>query len=91
MLGSVEEGCTLLSGVMVMAAVETGVVVIAVAVAVVLVVVMVTASVRGQQKRGAARRVEVRHDLDEAEERVGRAEHERDVAVRGRENRYEDR
>jgi len=82
----------LLSGVMV-AAVDTGVVVIvvAVAVAVVLVVVMVTASMRGQQKRGAARRVEVRHDLDEAEERVERAEHERDAALEGRDSRPEDR
>ena len=76
-----------------MAAVETGVVVIvvAVAVAVVLVVVMVTASMRGQQKRGAARRVEARHDLEEAEERVERAEHERDVALEARDNRHEDR
>ena len=80
----------MLSGVLVLA-VETGVVVIVVAVAVVLVVVFVTASMRGQQRRGAARRGEVRHDLDEAEERVERAEHERDVALDGRDNRPEDR
>jgi hypothetical protein len=64
---------------------------IVVAVAVVLVVVLVTASMRGQQRRGAARRGEVRHDLDEAEERVERAEHERDVALEGRDSRPEDR
>ena len=78
------------SGVMVMAAVDTGVVVIVVAVAVVLIVVLVAASMRGQQRRGAARRVEVRHDLDQAEERVERAERERDGALEGR-NRHEDR
>ena len=73
----------MLSGVMV-AAVDTGVVVIVVAVAfVVLVVVMVTASMRGQQRRRAARHVEVRQDLDDAEGRVERAEHERDVALEG--------
>jgi hypothetical protein len=77
-------------GVMVLA-VETGVVVIVVAVAVVLVVVLVTASMRGQQRRGAARRVEARHDLDQAEERVERAEHERDAALEGRDPRHEDR
>ena len=80
----------MLSGVTVLA-VQTGVVVIVVAVAVVLVVVLVTASMRGQQRRGAARRGEARHDRDEAEERVERAEHERDVALGGRDNRPEDR
>ena len=80
----------MLSGVIVLA-VETGVVVIAVAVAVVLVVVLITASVRGQQRRGATRRGEVRHDLDEAEERVERAEHERDVALEDRDSRPEAR
>jgi len=79
----------MLSGVMVLA-VGTGVVVIVVAVAVVLVVVFVTASMRGHQRRGAARRVEVRRDLDEAEDRVERAEHERDVALGGRDNRPKD-
>lgn len=79
----------MLSRVMVFA-VETGVVVIVVAVAVVLVVVLVTGSMRGQQRRGAARRGEVRHDLDEAEERIERAEHERDVALEGRDGRPED-
>lgn len=81
----------MLSGAIVLAAVETGVVVIVVAVAVVLVVVLVTASMRGQQRRGAERRGAVRHDLDEAEARVERAEHERDVALEGRDNRPEDR
>jgi hypothetical protein len=75
------------------AAVDTGVVVIvvAVAVAVVLVVVLVTASMRGQQRRRAARHVEVRRGLDDAEARVERAEHERDVALEARHNRHEDR
>ena len=80
----------MLTGLMAVA-VDTGVVVIVVAVAVVLIVVLVTGSLRGQQRRGAARRVEARHDLDEAEERVERAEHERDVALEGRDNRHEDR
>jgi hypothetical protein len=87
MLGSVEEGFHVLSGVTV-AAVDTGVVVIVVAVAVVLVVVLVTASMRGQQRRRAARH---RRDLDDAEGRVERAEHARDVAVEARDNRHEDR
>jgi hypothetical protein len=73
------------------ATVDTGVVVIVVAVAVVLIVVFVTASMRGQQRRGAARRVEARHDLDDAEERVQRAEHERDVALEGEQDRQKDR
>jgi hypothetical protein len=81
----------MLSAVMV-AAVDTGIVVIVVAVAVVLVVVLVTASVRGQQRRRAARHVEVRRDLDDAEGRVVRAEHERDVALdAARDDRREDR
>jgi uncharacterized membrane protein len=90
MLGSVEEGADVPSGVMVLA-VQTGVVVIVVAVAVVLVVVFVTASMRGHQRRGAARRVEVRHDLDQAAERVARAEHERDVALDDKDDRAGDR
>jgi hypothetical protein len=73
------------------AAVDTGVVVIVVAVAVVLVVVLVTASMRGQQRRRAARHVEIRRDLDDAEGRVERAEQERDVALEARDNRHEDR
>ena len=80
----------MLSAVMV-AAIDTGIVVIVVAVAVVLVVLLVTASMRGQQRRGAARRGVVRHDLDQAEGRVERAEHERDVALEGRDARDEDR
>ncbi len=80
----------MLSAVMV-AAIDTGIVVIVVAVAVVLVVLLVTASMRGQQRRGAARRVAVQHDLDQAEGRVERAEHERDVALEGSDARDEDR
>ena len=80
----------MLSGVTVLA-VETGVVVIVVAIAVVLVVLFVTASMRGRQRRGAARRVEARHDPGEAEGRVERAEHERDVAPGARDNRPDDR
>ena len=64
-------------------AVDTGVVVIVVAVAVAVIVLAVTASMRGRQRRGAERRVEARHDLDEAERRAGRAEHERDIAREG--------
>lgn len=61
-------------------AVGTGVVVIvvAVAVAVVLVVLFVTTSMRGREKRAAQRRGESRRDVDEARERAGRAERERD-------------
>ena len=80
----------MLSAVMV-AAIDTGIVVIVVAVAVVLVVVLVTASVRGQQRRRAALHVEVRRDLDDAEGRVARAEHERDIALEGRDIRDENR
>lgn len=79
----------MLSAVMVIA-VGTGVVVIVVAVAVVLVVVLVTGSIRGQQRRGTARRVAVRGVVDEAEGRAERAEHERDVALEGRDARHED-
>ena len=61
-------------------AVDSGVVVIVVAVAVVLVVMLVTMSVRGQQKRGVQRRTEARRDVDDAQERAVRAEHELDVA-----------
>ena len=50
-------------------AISTGVVVIAVAAAVVLVVLIVTVSMRGRQKRGAARRAETRRDAAEARER----------------------
>jgi membrane protein implicated in regulation of membrane protease activity len=57
-------------------AVSTGLVVIVVAVAVVLVVLLVTRFMRDRQKRDA----EVRHDLDEAHERAGRAERDRDIA-----------
>lgn len=72
-------------------AVSTGVVVIVVAVAVVLVVLFVTVSMRGRQMRGAQRRSEARHELDDAQERVVRAEHERDVAREGGEDRAGDR
>lgn len=70
------------SGVL-MLAVGTGVVVIVVAVAVVLIVLFITASMRGRQKRSADRRGEAQHHIDEADERVARAEHERDVAEQG--------
>jgi predicted Holliday junction resolvase-like endonuclease len=63
------------------AAVDASVVVIVVAVAVVLIVLMVTGSIRGVQRRSAARRAEAHHDLDVAEQRVERAEHGRDVAL----------
>jgi uncharacterized MAPEG superfamily protein len=61
-------------------AVGTGVVVIVVAVAVVLVVLLVTASMRGNQRRGAKRRAQARDELGEAHERAERAERDRDVA-----------
>jgi hypothetical protein len=51
-------------------AVATGVVVIVVAIAVVLIVLFVTLSMRGRQKRGAARRSEGRRDMDEPRERA---------------------
>ena len=72
-------------------AVSTGVVVIAVAVAVVLVVLFVTVSMRGRQRRGAQQRGEARRDVDEARERAGRAEHERDIAPEGGEDLGPDR
>jgi len=60
--------------------VSTGVVVAIVAVAVVLVVLFVTVSMRGRQKRASQRRGADRRDLNEAEQRVGRAERDRDLA-----------
>lgn len=72
-------------------AVGTGVVVIVVAVAIVLVVLLVTVSMRGRQKRDAQQRSEARHELDDAQERAVRAEHERDVAREGGEDRAPDR
>jgi hypothetical protein len=56
----------------------------------VLVVLFVTVSMRGSQKRGAQRRGEARHELDDAQERAVRAEHERDVAREGGEDRPRD-
>ena len=67
-------------------AVGTGVVVIVVAIAVVLVVLLVTSSMRGRQKRGEKRDA-TRRDLDEAHERAGRAERDRDVAQEHSERR----
>jgi hypothetical protein len=58
-------------------AVGTGVVVIVVAVAIVLVVLFVTLSMRGRQKRGAARRGEARRDIDEAREQAESPERNR--------------
>lgn len=82
-----------MSAVFVVLAVGTGVVVIAVAGAVVLVVLIVTVSMRGRQKRDAQRRGETRRDVDEAEaqERAGRAEHDRDTAQGGGEDLGSDR
>jgi hypothetical protein len=67
-------------------AVSTGVVVIAVAAALVLVVLFVTLSMRGRQKRGAVRRGEARRDIDEARERAGPAERDRETAREGGED-----
>jgi uncharacterized MAPEG superfamily protein len=64
-------------------AVGTGVVVIVVAVAIVLVVLFVTVSMRGRQRRGLQQRRGARRDLDEAHERAGRAERDRDSAREG--------
>lgn len=64
-------------------AVGTGVVVIAVAIAVVVVVLLGTLSMRGRQKRRGAER---RH-LDEAHERAGRAERDREIAQQQAEQR----
>jgi uncharacterized membrane protein len=68
----------ILSAMPVVLAVSTGVVVIAVAAAVVLVVLIVALSMRGRQKRDAQRRSEVRLH-EEARERAGRAERDRDT------------
>ncbi len=67
-------------------AVSTGAVVIVVAVAVVLVVLFVTVSMRGRQRRGLQQRGEARRDLDEAHERAGRAERDREIAREGGED-----
>ncbi len=68
---------------LVVLAVDTGVVVIVVAVAVVLVVLFVTVSMRGRQRRRLQQHGEARRDLDEAHERAGRAERDRDIAREG--------
>ena len=60
-------------------AVSTGVVVTAAAIAAALSVLLVTASMRGRQKRGAKRRDAARRDLDEARERAGSAERDRET------------
>ena len=67
-------------------AVGTGVVVIVVAAAVVLVVLFVTVSMRGRQTREAERRGEARRDVEEARERGGRSERNRDTAREGGED-----
>jgi uncharacterized membrane protein len=72
-------------------AVSTGVVVIVVAAAVVLVVLIVAVSMRGRQKRGAQRRGEARRDADEARERAGRPDGDRDLAREGGEDLGPDR
>jgi uncharacterized membrane protein len=71
------------------AAVGTGVVVIVVAIAVVLIVLLVTVSMRGRQRRGVKLRDQTRRDLDEAHERAGRAERDRDVALEQAEQRID--
>ena len=70
----------MLSTGLVLAAVGTGIVVIVVAGCVVLVVLLVTLSLRGQRRQRAQRHDETRRDLDQAQERAVRAEHERDIA-----------
>jgi hypothetical protein len=59
--------------------------------AVFVVVLIVTVSMRGRQKRDAQRRGEARRELDDAQERVGRAEHERDTAREGEDGLGPDR
>ena len=70
----------MLSTGLVLAAVGTGIVVIVVAGCVVLVVLLATLSLRGQRRQRAQRHDETRRDLDQAQERAVRAEHERDIA-----------
>jgi hypothetical protein len=60
--------------------VSTGVVVAIVAIAVVLVVLLVVVSMRGRQRRGAQQRRADRRELREADQRVGRAERDADIA-----------
>ena len=60
--------------------VSTGVVIVVVAVAVVLVVLIVALSIRGRQTRKEQQRRADRRDLREAEQRVGRAERDADIA-----------
>jgi uncharacterized membrane protein len=60
--------------------VSTGVVVVIVAIAVVLVVLIVALSIRGRQRRKEQQRRADRRDLREAEQRVGRAERDADIA-----------
>ena len=59
---------------------STGVVIVIVAVAVVLVVLLVTVSMRGRQRRKEQQRRANRRDLREADQRVGRAERDADIA-----------
>jgi uncharacterized membrane protein len=81
----------MMSDTFVVFAVSTGIVVIVVAVAVVLVVLFVTVSMRGRQQRDAQRRGEARRDADDARERAGRAERDRDIAPEGGEDLGPDR
>jgi hypothetical protein len=94
--GMLEEGFGRTRGMMsttpfVVLAVSTGVVVIAVAAAVVLVVLFVTASMRGRQQRDAQARGEARRDADEARQRAGQAERDRDISPEGGEDLGPDR
>jgi uncharacterized membrane protein len=60
--------------------VSTGVVVVIVAIAVVLVVLIVALSIRGRQRRKEQQRRAERRELREADQRVGRAERDADIA-----------
>jgi type II secretory pathway pseudopilin PulG len=60
--------------------VSTGVVIVIVAIAVVLVVLIVALSIRGRQRRKEQQRRADRRELREADQRVGRAERDADIA-----------
>ena len=57
-----------------------GVVIVIVAIAVVLVVLLIVVSMRGRQRRRAQERRADRRELREADQRVGRAERDADIA-----------
>jgi uncharacterized MAPEG superfamily protein len=70
--------------------VSTGLVVAIVAIAVVLVVLLITVSMRGRQRRASQQRRADRRDLREAEQRVGRAERNADIAREEADRRTDD-